>query len=174
MIAVSERRTVILKVLTGCAGAVVGAIGVGTTGAFVAQSERRTSASSGGGSVWRRVARLDSIDRAHPLRAAVIGSEEDAWVKSPDRRIGTVWLVKTDDHSVTAYSAICPHLGCSIDHEGEQFVCKCHDSHFRASGQRVDGPSPRGMDTLESRVQDGWVEVRYRRFKLGLSEKVEA
>ncbi len=170
---VSERRTV-LKVLTGCAGAVVGAIGVGTTGAFVAQSERRTSSSGGGANVWRRVARLDSLERATPVRAAVVGSEEDAWIKSPDRRIGAVWLVRTDERTVAAFSAVCPHLGCSIDHEGEQFVCKCHESHFRANGERVDGPSPRGMDALEARVLDGWVEVRHRRFKLGTHEKVEA
>lgn len=166
----AERRTV-LKVITGCAGAAVAGAGLATTGAFVAQSERRPG--EGGGTVWRRIVRLDSLERGKPVKAPVIGAVEDAWVRSPDRRIGSVWLIRDDERSVRVYSAVCPHLGCSIDREDERFVCKCHDSHFTEQGGVVDGPSPRGMDPLETRVAEGWVEVRYRKFKLGVAERVE-
>jgi menaquinol-cytochrome c reductase iron-sulfur subunit len=167
---VAERRTV-LKVLTGCAGATVAAVGAATTGAFVAQSERRAGSASG--SSWRRVTRIDALEQGKPTRAAVIGAVEDAWVRAPDRRIGSVWLVRDGDRAVRAYSAICPHLGCSIDAQEDRFVCKCHDSHFSAQGAVLDGPSPRGMDPLEARVTEGWVEVRYKRFKLGTAARVE-
>ncbi len=166
----AERRTV-LKVLTGCAGAAVAGVGVATTGAFVAQSERRPGSSAGAS--WRRVTRLDALEQGKPTKAAVIGSVEDAWVRSPDRRIGSVWLVRDSERAVRAYSAVCPHLGCSIDVQDERFVCKCHDSHFTAQGAVVDGPSPRGMDPIEVRVADGWVEVKYKRFKLGTPDRVE-
>lgn len=166
----TERRSV-LKVLSGCAGAAVAGVGAASTGAFLAQSERR--AGGDGGVSWRKVARLDALERGKPLKAAVIGAVEDAWIRSPDRRIGSVWLIRDDERAVRAFSAVCPHLGCSIDRADERFVCKCHDSHFTDAGAVVDGPSPRGMDPLEARIADGWVEVRYRRFKLGTRERVE-
>ena len=166
----AQRRTV-LKVISGCAGAAVAGVGVSATGVFVAQSERRPEGS--GGASWRKVARLDALERGKPTKAAVIGAVEDAWIRTPDRRIGSVWLIRDDDRSVKAFSAVCPHLGCSIDRENERFVCKCHDSHFTDRGGVVDGPSPRGMDPLETRIAEGWVEVRYRRFKLGTAERLE-
>jgi cytochrome b6-f complex iron-sulfur subunit/menaquinol-cytochrome c reductase iron-sulfur subunit len=102
-----------------------------------------------------------------------MGSIEDGWIRTPERRIGSVWLLRDDERSVRAYSAVCPHLGCSIDRENDRFVCKCHDSHFTEQGAVLDGPAPRGMDPIETRVIDGWVEVKYRKFKLGIAERVE-
>lgn len=166
----AERRTV-LKVITGCAGAAVAGVGVATTGGFVAQSERRPA--EGGAATWRRVARLDALERGRPLKAPVIGAVEDGWIRSPDRRIGSVWIIRDDERTVRAFSAVCPHLGCSIDRADDRFVCKCHDSHFTEQGAVVDGPSPRGMDPIEARVADGWVEVKHRKFKLGTAERME-
>jgi cytochrome b6-f complex iron-sulfur subunit len=46
-----------------------------------------------------------------------------------------------------AVSAICPHLGCTVNFIPGKlpFVCPCHGSHFNSNGAVVSGPSPRGL-----------------------------
>lgn len=94
---------------------------------------------------------------------------------SPDRRLGAVWLIRRGEaaHTLQALSAVCPHLGCLIDRQGDGFNCPCHVSAFTAEGRALDGPSPRGMDPLEVRVRDGNVMVKWVRFRLGTSDRVK-
>lgn len=131
---------------------------------------RRASADDG----WRAVARWDDLAVGAPQQAHVIGAEVDAWSVSPDRRLGTVWLLRRGDgvETLRALSAICPHLGCLIEPRDGGFSCPCHVSDFDRTGAALRGPSPRAMDPLESRVVDGRVEVRWARFRLGGAARV--
>jgi cytochrome b6-f complex iron-sulfur subunit len=46
---------------------------------------------------------------------------------------------------VSAFSAICPHLGCVVKWEasGRYIVCPCHDGRFNAqTGAVISGPPP--------------------------------
>ncbi|MEZ4255916.1 MAG: Rieske (2Fe-2S) protein [Polyangiales bacterium] len=85
------------------------------------------------------------------------------------------WLRKKGD-AVEALSAECPHLGCRVgyDESKKNFVCPCHESAFDLEGKVLYGPSPRAMDTLEARVNDGVVEVKFQRFQPQIKDKVEA
>jgi menaquinol-cytochrome c reductase iron-sulfur subunit len=124
---------------------------------------------------WIRVAELSSLSKEHPVSAAVIGEQVDAWTRSPAVRLGTVWLRVLPDDKVAAWNAECPHLGCKVAFNPEQscFGCPCHDSVFGLDGQVTGGPSPRAMDSLEARVQNGHVEVRFERFRAQAKEKLE-
>ena len=64
-------------------------------------------------------------------------------------------------------SPICPHLGCSVRWVGDEnkFICPCHSGSFTADGERIAGPPPRSMDSLESKVEDGVLKVRYQYFR---------
>jgi nitrite reductase/ring-hydroxylating ferredoxin subunit len=46
-----------------------------------------------------------------------------------------------------AVSAICPHLGCTVNVVSgkDPFLCPCHGSHFDKDGAVISGPSPRGL-----------------------------
>ena len=70
-------------------------------------------------------------------------------------------------------SAVCPHLGCSVQWRASksEFECPCHGASFRPDGARTGGPSPRGMDALETKVQDGRLMVRYQYFRQLVSTK---
>jgi len=64
-------------------------------------------------------------------------------------------------------SAVCPHLGCSVqwnDAKG-QFVCPCHSGVFTADGTLVSGPPPRGLDELDVTIDGGRLKVRYQYFR---------
>jgi menaquinol-cytochrome c reductase iron-sulfur subunit len=127
---------------------------------------------AGGADGWTAIARLEELAEAQPTQLPVMGAEVDGWEMSPDRRLGAVWLTRHGD-SVTALSAVCPHLGCLIDRQGEQFNCPCHVSSFGADGHALEGPSPRSMDPIEARVREGSVEVRWVRFRLGVAERLQ-
>jgi menaquinol-cytochrome c reductase iron-sulfur subunit len=172
----SERRTV-LKVIAGVAGAVTAGVAVVPAAGLVAAPARTASplAARGGTDGWSAVARFDDLEVGRYVQVPIIGSEVDAWTASPDRRLGAVWLLRGGEGADTlrALSAVCPHLGCLIDRQGDGFNCPCHVSSFASDGRALEGPSPRGMDPLEVRVHEGNVMVRWARFRLGTPDRVK-
>ena len=136
------------------------------------------SAGGGGGGAgnerWIRVAKLDDLPQGKPRRLQIVGDERDAFTLVRDQSLGAVWVLR-QGADVKALSAVCPHLGCAIDlgADRKSFACPCHTSRFALDGAAEAGPSPRGMDPLAARVQDGWVEVDFRRFRQGITDREE-
>lgn len=163
----SDRRTALKVLTTAAAGASVGVALIPAAGLVSAPA---AGAGTGEGR-WITVARLDALTPGRPLKAAVVGDDTDAWTVIPDRRMGAVWLVREGD-AVRAYSVLCPHLGCGIELVNGRFACPCHESTFDMHGVSDGGPSPRGLDPMETRVTDGLVAVRFKRYRLGVPERV--
>ena len=166
----TPRRGALEALVTLGTLAYAGAIAAPAAG-FLAPSEGER----GGQARWFRVARHNDLPAAEPRRLPVTGERRDAFRRAHGELLGAVWLAREGD-AVRAWSAACPHLGCSIDRapEGGGFACPCHTSRFSAAGGVVSGPSPRAMDPLATRVVDGFVEVDFRRFRQGGAERVEA
>jgi menaquinol-cytochrome c reductase iron-sulfur subunit len=95
----------------------------------------------------------------------------DGWRKTVSEKI--VYISKDQQNQLSVLTSICPHLGCTVpwNKEKKQFVCPCHGGTFSADGSRVSGPSQRGMDTLETSVQDGQLLVRFQYFRQLVSDK---
>ena len=95
----------------------------------------------------------------------------DGWRKTVSEKI--VYITKDQQNQIFVLTSICPHLGCTVpwNNEKKQFVCPCHGGTFSANGSRVSGPSQRGMDTLETSVQDGQLLVRFQYFRQLVSDK---
>ncbi len=111
-----------------------------------------------------------------PRKIVIKDSKTDAWIKFPSTTIGAVWILMDKDKKFTVFSSICPHLACGIDWDGDsgRFVCPCHESYFDIEGSVLSGPSPRGLDTLETEIKQGKLFVRYQKMKLGISKKIPA
>lgn len=43
-------------------------------------------------------------------------------------------------------SAICTHLGCTVNRTAQGYHCPCHGSVFDDRGQVKSGPAPRGLE----------------------------
>ncbi len=127
---------------------------------------------AGGGGRWVRTVRLEQLPDGEPRRVAIVDDRRDAWTLEKAVELGSVWLVRRGD-KVTAFSAVCPHLGCSVNAMPDgSFGCPCHTSAFDPQGKRKSGPAPRDLDSLATRVEDGFVAVDFRRFRIGVEEKV--
>jgi menaquinol-cytochrome c reductase iron-sulfur subunit len=88
--------------------------------------------------------------------------------------IRDVWIIKHLDSKVTVFSPICPHLGCRYDWypDAKQFICPCHGSVFSIDGKVLGGPSPRGLDLLPWKIENGDLYVQWERFRVGTSKKI--
>lgn len=171
----AEDRRTLLKVLSGVIGGGAAlAVGGPAVRAVVAPVNMRTVSGAG---EFVPVATLDSIPQdGAPLNVPVVIEQPmDGWTKLPPTQVGGVFLRKVGS-DVRAWSTICPHLGCGIDYSGQEnkFACPCHESWFSLDGAVSSGPSPRGMDELETRVKDGKIEVKFMKFKIGTSDKEPA
>lgn len=109
-----------------------------------------------------------------PKKVVVATSRRDAWVKTDRQVVGAIYVRKDPDGQVTAFSAICPHASCAVSFEEQkqEFVCPCHNTYFKSSGDILRGPSPRSLDTLPVTVEDQRVLVQYQQFRPGISEKI--
>jgi cytochrome b6-f complex iron-sulfur subunit len=65
-------------------------------------------------------------------------------------------IVTNSESGVTAFSAVCTHLGCIVDYDStlRQIVCPCHDGHFNpASGAVLSGPPPRPLAPVATTIE---------------------
>jgi Rieske Fe-S protein len=117
---------------------------------------------------WLDLALLEEIPEDHPVKKALVISQDAGWGEFNTQQL--VWILKKGSYLV-AYSAICPHLNCTINAAENGFICPCHGSAWDQSGKRLGGPTPRGLDTLEYKIEDGMIKIRYQLFKPGIPEK---
>lgn len=108
---------------------------------------------------WLDVAPLNEITGSQPITKKVVAEHIAGWAITTEEH--NVFVLPARNNQVV--SAVCPHEGCEVlwEQQRNQFSCPCHESYFAADGARLSGPSPRGLDPLPTRVQDGKLQVQY-------------
>jgi len=101
---------------------------------------------------------------------------KDAWSTAHDVVLGGAWVRRQSESQLQALSAVCPHLGCAIGWNGQNFLCPCHDSKFTADGDPIagSGPAKRGLDPLPIEIKDGRLRVTWVRYKLDTASREKA
>ena len=127
-----------------------------------------------------RITSLASLPAdGQPHRFPVVAEREDAWSKYPPEPVGFVYLRRTStDETPTAFSSVCPHLGCVVDFQPQRqrYQCPCHNSAFYIDGKRVapeSSPSPRDLDALAVTIEGGDVWITYQRFRTATGKQIE-
>ncbi len=121
----------------------------------------------------------DGVPRAFP----VIADITDGWTRAAKQRIGMIFMSRTDadgKSKIVAFNAECPHLGCFVDYNpaDQHFECPCHKSAFSKDGEKLYGPSRRGLDSLPVKLQDEGdqqeILVAFQKFQKGIAERTPA
>ncbi len=159
----NERRS-FLGIISGLIFSSITAVLGITIGRFAIEPALSSAAEAG----WTDLGALDGIPEGQPVRRNITVSQNAGWGRFNTRRL--VWVTKQGE-SITVFSAVCPHLGCSVSARAEGFVCACHSSKWDTLGQRLGGPTPRNLDVLEHRIEGDLLKIKYRSFKQGTSVK---
>jgi menaquinol-cytochrome c reductase iron-sulfur subunit len=153
--------------LTGAA-AVAGAI---VSAIYAVAPALRSGAADA--SAWSEVSGV-AEGLATPTKQTVAVVSDAGWAETHVTQ--AVFLDRDGSGTLRAFSARCPHEGCQVEwrDDGNQFVCPCHSSKWTRDGERVAGPTKRGLDPLEVRSSaDGKVEVRYVTYALDTDERIQ-
>jgi menaquinol-cytochrome c reductase iron-sulfur subunit len=106
-----------------------------------------------------------------PVMRTIQIEQVDGWRKTISEKV--VYVTKDSQGQLRVLTSICPHLGCTVpwNKEKHEFSCPCHGATFTPDGTRVSGPSLRGMDPLETSVQNGQLLVRFQYFRQLVSDR---
>ncbi len=180
------RRVFLTQVLAGTIGVVVGLVPVLSGLIFfldpLIRGQRQSGESVGGvdkdaeGYIKLPVTRSLLPADGTPQQVTVEDDLVDAWNKFPRVPIGSVWLLRSESGEVSAFSTVCPHLGCAVEFRGAKsdFYCPCHLSAFQLNGSKDNPIPPRDMDSLRVKPDTGEeIWVQYKSFRGGIPEKVE-
>lgn len=120
---------------------------------------------------WTEAGALVDVPVGEPQRKVLSIRERDGWSERFVEK--AVWVLRNPDDTVTVFTAVCPHLGCTINWKNElkNFNCACHQSYFDMAGKLLSGPSARTMDTLEYKIEGGLLYLKYQNFKQLLPTK---
>ena len=73
-------------------------------------------------------------------------------------------LVRLPSGEWRAFSAVCPHLQCTVQYRAdlEHIWCPCHNGHFDLAGKNIAGPPPKPLEGLDVAVKGDEVVVSRR------------
>jgi Rieske Fe-S protein len=147
------------------AGVVALTAGIPLVGALVERSGQATPGE------FIQVADVSAIPVGQPFGVTFAETVKDGYnvVTLPH----SAYVLKKSETDITVFSPVCPHLGCQVyfDRAASEYICPCHGSHFSSDGARTAGPTPRGLDTLPSKIEKGALFVQWVQYKSGVAEK---
>lgn len=166
---ISAGRRKFLKWATGASAFLSAALaGVPVLRAFVSPTLRRPTTET-----WIKLGDVETFDLDIPTKVDFVETVTDAWVEN--RVLRGVWVYTEDGEKFTVYSGRCTHLGCGFAFEKVtgHFKCPCHEGVFDVkTGAVLAGPPPRSLDTLEWKIEAGYLYCAYRDFRVGVEQKV--
>jgi cytochrome b6-f complex iron-sulfur subunit len=133
---------------------ILGVIGASLAWPVVELATRRT----GGG---KRLVYYPAVDLAELPESGVKKVEMTLRGGSlPDTR---VFIRQEPGGRLTAFSAICTHLGCLVNFNRikSEFLCPCHGGRYDMDGKVVAGPPPAPLARLPLKVEHGRVMVGF-------------
>jgi menaquinol-cytochrome c reductase iron-sulfur subunit len=150
------RRRALLVFVNGALAVIGGALGA-LLGVFALKP-----AAADARERWIRAGALADLMPGTPVPRVLTVARQDGWYRARSRQ--TVFLVRDGDRSVKALSGTCTHLGCQVRWAADEkkFICPCHGGVYDAQGQVLEGPPPRPLDAIETRIrgEDDSVLVR--------------
>jgi Rieske Fe-S protein len=106
-----------------------------------------------GDAAWTEAGPADAVQEGQATRFAY--EVRAGW--ETRRQVG--FLVR-EGETILALSARCTHAGCTVRFREGRFHCPCHAGVFSLTGQPLEGPPESPLVRLETRVENGRVQVK--------------
>ena len=160
-----SRRNFMIRAIIGIFAFIGAAISVPLAGFGILPALRK------GALGWSDAGSALELIVNEPQERRFLQTVKHGWQEEKVER--TVWLVRKTDGSMIAFSPNCLHLGCGYRWfpSEQRFKCPCHASVFDINGKVMSGPSPRSLDTLNVKVENGKVLVKFEVFQVGTAVK---
>lgn len=147
-------RRSLLIVGAGGAGAVV--LAACSNGSSDSGSSTATPNSAGGGSSGpagtTSSAGKSAADNLGALSGVPVGQAKA--VTLPNGKPGI--LARPTATTAACFSAICTHMGCTVNADGDKLNCPCHGSQYDAlTGKVLRGPAPSPLPSIPVTVTGG-------------------
>jgi cytochrome b6-f complex iron-sulfur subunit len=73
-----------------------------------------------------------------------------------------ILVVHPADNTLHAVSAICTHMGCTVDYNKDidRIDCPCHGSRFAVDGSVIQGPAKRPLKQYDVTTENGQVLIK--------------
>ena len=74
-------------------------------------------------------------------------------------------LLLASDGEYRAVSAVCTHLGCTVQYRSDlhEIWCACHNGLYSLDGRNISGPPPRPLESFDVHVRGGEIVVSRKR-----------
>ena len=91
---------------------------------------------------------LDYFDSGDVKSVRELKPEQGAIVNLKGKKVA---VYKDESNMLHTFSAVCPHMGCILQWNGDEhsFDCPCHGSRFTCHGAVVNGPALSDMKRVE-------------------------
>ncbi|MBN2387887.1 MAG: ubiquinol-cytochrome c reductase iron-sulfur subunit [Anaerolineales bacterium] len=111
---------------------------------------------------WIPLGPLENFEIGVPTLVNFTRTRVNGWERTANSY--GVYIVRTSDSDVIAFSNRCTHLGCRVNWNDEigGYLCPCHDAVFGPDGGIVRGPQPRPLDRYtgdDLKIEDGIVMI---------------
>ncbi|MFQ5846903.1 MAG: ubiquinol-cytochrome c reductase iron-sulfur subunit [Candidatus Methylomirabilales bacterium] len=73
-------------------------------------------------------------------------------------------LIRTPAGELRAFSAVCTHLGCTVQYRPDlsHIWCACHNGHYDLNGINIAGPPPRPLEQYAVKARRDQIVVSKR------------
>ena len=70
-------------------------------------------------------------------------------------------LIRTAEGQYRAFTAVCTHLGCTVQYRADlhEIWCPCHNGMYNMQGRNISGPPPRPLTEYTVHVQGDQIVV---------------
>ncbi len=149
-----ERRKFLVLVILGCGGLISAIVGLPVLGVLLQPLLQPPD------EVWRVVGKVDDFAVSSTTQVVFQNASQHPW--GGDASKETAWLRRVSPTTFIAFSEYCQHLGCPVrwTPEAQLFYCPCHGGVYYANGEVAAGPPPRALQQYQTRIRDGYVELK--------------
>ena len=86
-----------------------------------------------------------------------LGAQSAATYRDPGDGSADI-VIRQPDGSLSAFSAVCTHAGCTVGYQGGVIACPCHGATYDPqTGAVTGGPAPAGLATKRVVERDGQI-----------------